>query len=142
MTGLRGPLRANFVAVGADDERGTAAIWTSPDTVTWTRVPLDRDATADVVLTGVTTAGALMVAVGEVPGNDQFNAVILTSIDGVTWTRIPHEESLFGSASGEAGWAQFGCCGASIWEAIGGPEGLVAVGQRELQAAVWVSPFP
>ncbi|MBT8164150.1 MAG: hypothetical protein HKO82_12560 [Acidimicrobiia bacterium] len=111
-----------FVAVGFsfDDPEFPglmAAIWTSPDGVTWTAVP--RDETAFDVgsswMHDVTAGGPGLVAVG----SDRLGAAVWTSPDGINWTRVPHDE------------ATFGVQGESRIEinsvTVGGP-GLVAVG--------------
>jgi hypothetical protein len=114
------------VAVGGDRSRnfddGDAAVWTSVDGVTWSRVPHDEAVFGATEVTGVTPGGPGLVAVG---------SAVLTSADGITWSRVPDIDADLGG--GEM---------ASV--TAGGP-GLVAVGAVDTEvddrvdAAVWVS---
>ncbi|MGI9648141.1 MAG: hypothetical protein ACR2OI_06445, partial [Acidimicrobiia bacterium] len=114
---------------------GDAAVWTSVDGITWSRVPHD-----DTVFGGfdfqsirsVTAGGPGLVAVGAHgvgPGHNY--SLVWTSVDGITWSRIPHDDAVFGASEMEA-------------VTVGGP-GLVAVGTAILNddedqtAAVWIS---
>jgi hypothetical protein len=126
-----------LVAVGADglglwDHSGgqVAAVWTSVDGITWSRVPHDEavfgeanyesDEGANQVMVSVTVGGPGLVAVGsEWPDG----AAVWTSVDGITWSRVPHDEAVFGRAGG--GW---------MFDVTAGASGLVAVGE-----AVWTS---
>ena len=128
-----------LVAVGYEDQTESdtnAAVWTSPDGVTWARIPHDDavfGGAGDQWIGGVAGAGTGVVAVGSVWTDEDGTAVVWWSSDGAIWNRIPDDEAVFGGA----GWAGM------VSVAAGGP-GLVAVGSggsEELEhAAVWVSP--
>jgi len=115
-----GPL---VVAVGTSgwDGEETPAVWTSPDGITWSRVPHDEavfGGDANEAMGGVTVGGPGFVAVG----SGEVGAAVWTSSDGITWTRVPHDDAVFGNSGMSAVTA-------------GGP-GLVAVGDDH----VWTSP--
>ena len=132
-----------LVAVGFDgtlgNEAGNAAVWTSPDGVTWSRVPHDDAVFGGVGeqrMLSVTVAGPGLVAVGhDWPADtDLVDAAVWTSPDGVTWSRVPHDEAVFGGAGEQQ----------MLSVTSGGP-GLVAVGYdsfdfNSMDAAVWTSP--
>ena len=123
-----------FVAVGADDlypdtdpERGdvdgrtgVAAVWTSVDGLTWSRVPHD-----DLVfgsgghqwMNSVTAAGPGLVAVGVDGSGDNEDAAVWTSVDGLTWSRVAHDDLVFGGEHDQ-----------SMESVTVGGRGLVAVG--------------
>jgi hypothetical protein len=149
-----------LVAVGydwpADTDLVDAAVWTSPDGVTWSRVPHDEavfgGAGAQQMLS-VTAGGPGLVAVGsDAPRNERedgqgdayaADAAVWTSPDGFTWSRVPHDEAVFGGVGEQR----------MLGVTSGGP-GLVAVGEvsrvfDEIRqsfepdfsdAAVWTSP--
>jgi len=115
-----------------------AAIWTSVDGYTWSRVPHEDAVFGGAWIEGVTVGGPGLVAVGGTGGyNTDGDAVVWTSVDGITWSRVPHDESVFGGAN-------------SYFMSdvtVGGP-GLVAVGSGggtgpwdhgDNHAAVWTS---
>jgi photosystem II stability/assembly factor-like uncharacterized protein len=115
-----------LVAVGfaghPDGENGV--VWTSPDGVTWSRVPHNEDVFGgEVEMWSVTVGGPGLVAVGFDEPSDGENAVVWTSVDGLTWSRVPHNEAVFGGATMRS-------------VTVGGP-GLVAVGGNSPSAAVW-----
>jgi hypothetical protein len=144
-----------LVAVGfdwpADTDLVDAAVWTSPDGFTWSRVPHDEavfGGEQEQKMLGVTAGGPGLVAVGSdgysgEPGNRPFDepaadAAVWTSPDGFTWSRVPHDEAVFGGAGAQR----------MLSVTSGGP-GLVAVGtvsgdtnefEPNLDAAVWTSP--
>ena len=117
------------VEVGA--ETGGAAVWTSPDGITWSRVSHDDAVFGGADMRSVTVGGPGLVAVGwdGHPHGEESNAVVWTSPDGFTWTRVPHDEAIFG-----------GVTGAWMWSVAAGGPGLVAVGDATDGAAVWTSP--
>jgi hypothetical protein len=128
-----------LVAVGAavlegEDWPSVAAVWTSVDGVTWSRVSHDEEVFGGAYMTSVTAGGPGLVAVGS--DGDFYepwgNAVVWTSPDGVTWSRVPHDDAIFGE-----GWT------AMHSVTVGGP-GLVAVGTTDAEeddpvAMVWTS---
>jgi hypothetical protein len=135
-----------LVAVGwdgqgilADDPNLEAAIWTSVDGYTWSRVPHEDDVFGGAWIEAVTVGGPGLVAVGGTGGyNTGSDAAVWTSPDGFTWSRVPHDESVFGTDTG-----QF------ISDVTAGGPGLVAVGSgggigpwdhnNGTHAAVWTS---
>jgi hypothetical protein len=144
-----------LVAVGRDgpavDGEGHAAVWTSPDGLTWTRVPHDEavfGGPGEQRMVSVTVGGPGLVAVGfdGAVGSADVDAVVWTSPDGFTWTRVPHDEKVFGGDSRQM----------MLSVTAGGP-GLVVVGtdghpyddrdepdrriyDSAADAAVWTSP--
>ena len=90
-----------LVAVGSDFAGGDfdAAVWTSADGMTWSRVPHDEamlggpgDQGMDGVVAGV--AGLVAFGLEDAAGDD--DVAVWTSPDGMTWSRVPHDEALFG----------------------------------------------
>ena len=122
-----------LVAVGFDDAGGDmdAAVWTSPDGITWSRVIPDEVVFGGVgrqEMWSVTLGEPGLVAVGFDDGGGDTDAAVWTSPDGITWSRVPHDEAVLGGVDG-----QF-----MTGVTAGGP-GVVAVGFAEsLSAAVWV----
>ena len=127
------------MAVGShgDEQDADAAVWTSPDGFTWSRVPHDEavfGGDSRQAMSSVTAGGPGLVAVGD----DAWNAAaVWTSPDGFTWSRVPHDEAVFGGL-GDNDW------GRMFSVTTGGP-GLVAVGEASkpggaIVAAVWTSP--
>jgi hypothetical protein len=135
-----------LVAVGLDQTRhfgdgdagdGHAAVWTSVDGITWSRVLHDEavfGGPGEEFMTSVTTGGPGLVAVGWDLEIYSANAAVWTSSDGVTWSRVPDDESVFGGVSHQA-----------MWGVTDGGPGLVAVGEdrsRDFEdgdVAVWTS---
>ncbi len=123
-------------SVGLNDD-GDAAVWTSIDGITWSRVPHDETVFGGPNtqrMLSVIAGGPGLVAVGaegSVAERD-WVAAVWTSIDGITWSRVPHDEEVFGGAESQAM--------ASV--TVGGP-GLVAVGydwlgeNGDVDAVVW-----
>jgi hypothetical protein len=95
ITGLAAT-RAGYVGVG-DTGTGNAAVWLSPDGVTWTAVP-DQAALHGATMADVRTLddGSLVVVGGD--PNDAF--VAWTSADGLAWVRGPAPLSTDGSTLG------------------------------------------
>jgi len=155
-----------FVAVGGRD--GNAAVWTSVDGLTWSRVPHDEavfGGDGRLEMAAVAVGGPGLVAVGsQVECTDHEvldeggsarvdedgnlapdtvcvdgNAVAWTSIDGLIWSRVPHDEAVFGGRRRVYAMKSV---------TLGGP-GLVAVGRsnefgegdalNEGDAVVWTS---
>ena len=129
---------SGLVAVGADRSGGDAdaAIWNSPDGITWSRVPHDEAALggeSDQFVNDVTVGGPGLVAVGhEGPLFADTDAAVWTSPDGITWSRAPHDEAVFGGENDQ-----------SMTSITAGGPGLVAVGRDssgdDSDAAVWTS---
>jgi len=141
-----------LVAVGSVGSEGDAdaAVWTSVDGTTWSRVPDDEavfGGVGDQVMNSVTVGGPGLVAVGVGAGRMTVDegqvdwdpsAAVWTSVDGITWSRVPHDEAVFGEAGDQT----------MNSVTVGGP-GLVAVGLekfgddvpsgRAFDAAVWTS---
>ena len=126
-----------LVAVGQDDSGGDqdAAVWTSPDGVTWTRVSHDESVfggTNDQAMVDVAAGGPGLVAVGyDFSGGDR-DAAVWTSSDGVVWTRVPDDASVLGGPDSQV-----------IERVAVGGSGLVAVGQDDSgggwDATMWTS---
>jgi hypothetical protein len=133
-----------LVAVGwdggilADTPDVDAAVWTSVDGVTWSRVPHDEEVFGAAFMNSVTAGGPGLVAVGmDGPWGDG-DAAVWTSVDGITWNRVPHDEAVFGGVDSQV-----------IHDVTAWGSGLVAVGNDggrgpwdnnpENNAAVWTS---
>lgn len=117
-----------LVAVGSDV--GRAAVWTSVDGLTWSRV-LDDDVFATASgMNSVTVGGPGLVAVGEA----ENTAAVWTSPDGITWSRVPHDDAVFGGGA-DTDWD------VAINSVTDDAEGLVAVGSDPDTegVAVWTS---
>jgi len=130
-----------LVAVGFDQSGGSfgylgidrdAAVWTSVDGITWSRVPHDEAVFGGEgfqEMNSVTAGGPGLVAVGTDESGGDSDTAVWTSADGITWSRVSHDEAVFG---GE--FAQ------EMSSVIAGGPGLVAVGADSRKAAVWTSP--
>jgi hypothetical protein len=120
-----------LVAVGYEGSRfggsPQAAVWTSADGVTWSRVPLDESIFGGW-MKGVTAGGPGLVAVG-VEGS---GAAVWTSVDGLNWSRVAQNIDIFGSPGGQ---------GYGMTSVTAGGPGLVAVGSNVDVGgvAVWTS---
>jgi hypothetical protein len=101
---------------GRNEEEGVAAaaVWTSVDGISWSRVPHDEAVFGGAAMTGVTFGGPGLVAVGS-----NGDAVVWTSVDGITWSRVPGDDAVFGGAGDQEPHSV----------TVGGP-GLVAVGME------------
>jgi hypothetical protein len=140
-----------LVAVGVDGggygRSVNAALWTSVDGITWSRIPHDEAVFDGARMHSVTVGGPGLVAVGssgiggenldvldpgEFDKNFATDAVVWTSVDGITWSRIPHDEAVFGGSGSQ-----------TMSKVIAAGPGLVAVGSDETDddadAAVWTS---
>ena len=110
-----------LIAVGSDesDADKDAAVWTSPDGITWTRVPQEEvlGGPSFQAMSSVTVGGSGLIAVGlDGSGADQ-DAAVWTSPDGVTWSRVSIDEAVFGGVGRQA-----------MASVTAGDFGLVAVG--------------
>jgi hypothetical protein len=145
-----------LVAVGRDsvsigsETYAVAAVWTSVDGFTWSRVSHDdavfgrATGLADDIfrMTAVTAGGPGLVAVGERGGeSDQVESsggwignrplgAVWTSVDGVIWSRVPHDPKVFGEWEEDKGpvSAPMHGLGAAMRDVTAGGPGLVAVG--------------
>ncbi len=128
-----------LVVVGYDDDytlSTDAAVWTSPDGTTWTRVPHDEavmGGQGSLAMYGVVAGGPGLVAVGYDDSDGDADAAVWTSEDGLTWARVPHSETVFGGPSDQK----------MNSVAVGDDGQLVAVGVDfgidDGVAAVWTS---
>lgn len=104
-----------LVAVGSagfEEDGPIAAVWTSEDGVTWSRVAHDEaifgegegpPGSGGSEMSGVAATGNGVVAVGSefvrnatLPYDGWVTAAaVWTSADGVEWSRVPHDESVF-----------------------------------------------
>ena len=107
-------------------------MWTSPDGITWSRVPHDEAVLGGAGLQqmlGVIAGGLGLVAVGQ----DVQDAAVWTSPDGITWSRVPDDEAVLGGAGLQL---------LMVGVTVGGP-GVVAIGWEGSlfgqDAAVWVA---
>jgi len=125
-----------LVAVGTDWSGTDAAVWTSPDGISWSRVPDDEavfGGDGEQEMRGVTAGGPGLVAVGSDWCCGDGDAAVWASRDGISWFRVSHDEAVFGGDGNQ--WIS--------GVTVGGP-GLVAVGWDfsggDRDAAVWTSP--
>jgi hypothetical protein len=123
-----------FVAVGGAPEG--AAVWTSTDGASWSRVPHDDAIFASGSMSSVIVGGPGLIAVGAEESEDgSMDAAVWTSPDGVTWSSVSHDEAVFGGPGDQ--WMSD--------VTLGGP-GLVVVGHETTtrgahrsHPAVWTS---
>ena len=112
--GMTGVVKAGpgYVAAGGAPDKATgtegpvhAAIWTSADGSTWTRVkdgpvfhaPPGTDQTFGVAISGIAASGGRLVAVGSVASQgDVGSALAWWSDDGRAWQRATGERFLYG----------------------------------------------
>ncbi len=99
-----------------------AAVWTSSDGRSWSRVTPDSATFGGAVMSDIAVAGPGLVAVGF----DGVNSEAWTTADGLSWARVPHSLA-------------FG--GTRMQAVAAGSSGIVAVGSdaRGGVAAVWTS---
>ena len=123
-----------FVAVGHHQTGSDhdAAVWTSGDGMTWSRVvhnesvfggPSNQD------MANVTRGGPGFVAVGSDWSANDFNAAVWISSEGFAWSRIQHNDALFGDAEMRSVSARGRRLVAAGHDGSGG----------SLEAAVWTS---
>ncbi len=164
-----------FVAVGreemwfgivAEDRRGAeqaAAVWTSADGASWTRVQDDQEVLtklpAKTSMLAVAQRDGQLVAVGyESKDTRALNAAVWTSEDARAWSRVPHDDELFGGPTSffqmndiVAGGPGFVAVGAETteanarevgWEGLPRAESILVSGiglKDEPRAAIWLS---
>lgn len=128
---------------GGEDHAITAAVWTSPDGLTWTRVPHDPDVFGSGILywsmDAVAVGGPGLVAVGTAGEADNpWNPAVWTSPDGLSWTlvpptELPGDEPMFDVVAGGPGLVAVG--GRSVWTS---PDGLTwTIGPPPFSAHLW-----
>lgn len=126
-----------LVAVGAEEIglNSVAAVWTSPDGLTWSRVPHDEAVFGGdgfQAMFAVATGGPGLVAVGGEQSDDGSDAAVWTSEDGVTWSRVAGDVSQLGGAGNQV-----------MFGVTADESGLVAVGAspgpERAAESVWVS---
>jgi hypothetical protein len=103
-----------------DESDLDAAVWTSVDGITWSRVAHDElvfGGSGPQEMISVTAGGPGLVAVGTDGMNDTADGAVWTSVDGLTWSRVRDDATSLGGADAQHM--------ASV--TVGGP-GLVAVG--------------
>ena len=93
-----------LVAVGRDGVGGwdntshnAAAVWTSVDGITWSRVPHDEEVFGkggNPAMLSVTAGGPGLVAVGVDGRLGGSTTPRWTSPDGIAWSRVPHDETV------------------------------------------------
>jgi len=109
-----------------------AAVWTSPDGLTWTRVPHDPEvfggeAGDEQSMTAVAAVGSDLIAVG---------SSVWLSPDGTTWSRVHEDPAL--TAEGAGGINDL-AVGESAVVAVGTDPG--DVDEDESMPVAWVAPF-
>ena len=80
------------------------AVWTSPDGITWSRVPHDETVfggESNQSMEEVVAGGPGLVVVGWNQVGDNVDAAVWTSADGTSWTRVPHDEAILGGEGGQ-----------------------------------------
>lgn len=90
---------SGVVAVGEDGPGRRAAVWFSPDGLTWSRVPHDEDlfgGPTDPEFADVAWVDDRFVAVGSAASSGRHIAAVWISPDGVLWSRVAHDEQAFG----------------------------------------------
>lgn len=130
-----------FVAVGYRGLAGTtsAAVWLSPDGLSWSRVPHSEPVFGgygDQRMRGVTAGPAGVIAVGVDQADEgTFDAAVWTSADGNGWSRVAHDDTVFGGRGDQ----EMNAVAATGF-------GLIAVGSRWVPeqpgdrfSVVWVS---
>jgi hypothetical protein len=126
-----------LVGVGYDESGGDAdaAVWTSPDGLTWTKVAHEESlfgGAGDQMMNAVVAGGPGLVAVGLDESVGDTDAAVWTSPDGLTWSRVPHDDAVFGGPEAQL-----------MYSAVAGDMGLVVVGLDasggDGDGAVWTS---
>ena len=86
---------------GVFDGGRFAAVWTSTDGVTWTRVPHNEAVfggleDGEQSMTAVAATSRGFTSIGADRSGSDFDAAVWLSEDGISWQRVPHDESIFG----------------------------------------------
>jgi hypothetical protein len=110
-----------------------AAVWTSVDGLTWTRLPDNDEVFAGrwhQEMWDVAFGDSGFVAVGSSDGDqgDSSAGAIWHSPDGFTWTRVAHDDDLFGEQTPDKWWGLWSVAyGDGVYVAIGsGPRVLTS----------------
>ncbi len=103
------------MAVGSDES--DAAVWTSVNGSTWSRVPHNEAIFGEAGMSSVTAGVFGLIAVGSDESGADKDAAVWTSPDGVTWSRVFIDEAVFGGVGRQA-----------MASVTAGDFGLVAVG--------------
>ena len=112
-----------------------AAVWTSKEGLSWTRLP-DDAATfgggGQQGMSDITAGGPGFVAVGEDFSGGDADAAVWTSKDGFTWQRVAKDPAVFGGSGDQ-----------EMGKVVAGEFGLVATGFDDsagtVDVAVWTS---
>jgi hypothetical protein len=123
-----------LVAVGSDVDEycgAFAAVWTSVDGITWSRVQEDGRVFGSQTINDVIATDFGLVAVGSRDGDTHGSAVVWTSPDGIRWSQLAHDETALGGVGDQM-----------IMSVTETGSGLVAVGSDTrgsitTHAAVW-----
>jgi hypothetical protein len=117
---------AEYVVWGMGSDYQDAAVWLSEDGRSWTRVESEGlGGPGWQMLTGVTTGGPGLVAVGL---DGELGSAAWTSVDGTDWLKVDFNP--FIDESG--GWP-------IVWDVSADTQGLMAVGNIDLVPTVWTS---
>jgi hypothetical protein len=131
---------SHYVAVGDVRDQGDesytnprAAVWTSSNGLTWTRLPENDDVFNGPwhqEMSDIAFGPAGFVAVGSTEGDDGMSSVgaIWQSPDGFTWTRIAHDDNLFGEHTPDE-WL-------GVSDVVHGNNGYVAIGSEGILRSV------
>jgi hypothetical protein len=114
---------AEYVAWGMGSEYQDAAVWLSEDGQSWRRVEsTGLGGPGWQIMTSVSAGGPGLVAVGLL---EDEGSGVWTSVDGTDWQLV--EPNPFPD-------------GAVVWGVSSDAQGLLAVGNIELQPTIWFSP--
>jgi hypothetical protein len=128
------------VAVGATSEWPftDAAVWTSPDGRTWSRVVAgagvfgDDSESGDVegsqIILDVGAGRVGIVAVGADGKAGDYDAAVWVSVNGEEWERVPHDEAIFGGSGSQVANA-----------VVHFEDAVVVVGESAGKAQAWIS---
>jgi hypothetical protein len=130
--GLHGP-HDHSDGSGLDDLN--AAVWTSVDGITWSRIPANDavfGGAGHQMMSSVTAGGPGLVAVGsDSPVGDEEHmytySAVWTSLDGTEWSRVALDELVIGGGY------------SAMYSVVAGDLGLVAVGYHESHIPIWTS---
>jgi hypothetical protein len=99
-----------LVAVGEDTH--AAAVWTSPDGITWSRVPHDPEVFGGSSMRRVAAGESGLIAIG---------GKVWTSPDGFNWSVVHDDRDLDAVAVTESGFVGVGGDGNTVWTS---PDGV------------------